>query len=83
MTEIIFTEIKQDYNKNNGFNFTNENKCRKCSKILSSKNYLMKHLEICKGVSNPLECHLCHKIFAHYNSKSVHLKTCKEKQVKT
>jgi hypothetical protein len=56
-----------------------DNKCSKCSKILSSKQYLQKHLVICKGVSNPLECHFCHKIFASYSSKSKHLKTCKER----
>ena len=60
-------------------NLHNDNKCSKCSKILSSKQYLEKHLLICKGVSNILECHLCHKIFASYSSKSNHLKTCKEK----
>jgi len=53
------------------------NKCSKCSKILSSKNYLQKHLLICKGVSNPLECYLCHKIYSSRSSKSKHLKICK------
>lgn len=59
----------------------NDNKCFKCSKILSSKKCLNKHLIICKGVSNPLECHICHKIFSHRASKSFHLKKCKEKQL--
>ena len=57
-------------------NDTNDKECIKCGKILSSKNYLQKHLIICKGVSNPLECHLCHKILANRGSKSRHLKTC-------
>ena len=61
------------YNKN----AITDNKCSKCSKILSSKQYLEKHILICKGVSNPLECHLCHKILANRGSKSTHLKTCK------
>jgi len=54
------------------------NKCIKCNKILSSKQYLEKHLLICKGVSNPLECHLCHKIYYDSSSKSRHLKLCKK-----
>jgi len=54
-----------------------DKKCSKCSKILSSKNYLKKHLIICKGVSNPLECHKCHKILANSSSKCNHLKICK------
>ena len=57
------------------------NKCSKCNKILSSKQYLQKHLLICKGVSNPLECHLCHKIYASRTSKSNHLKICREKSL--
>jgi hypothetical protein len=66
--------------KNDTINHKNaitDNKCNKCNKILSSKQYLEKHLLICKGVSNPLECHLCHKILANRGSKSTHLKTCK------
>ena len=55
----------------------NDTKCHKCSKILSSKNYLQKHLLICKGVSNPLQCHLCNKILYDSSSKSKHLKICK------
>ena len=54
-----------------------DKKCSKCSKILSSKNYLKKHLIICKGISNPLECHKCHKILANSSSKCNHLKICK------
>ena len=61
------------YNKN----AITDNKCSKCNKILSSKQYLEKHLLICKGVLNPLECYLCHKILANRGSKSTHLKKCK------
>ena len=56
------------------------NQCEKCLKILSSKQYLNKHLLICKGVSNPLECHFCHKILANSGSKCTHLKICKLKE---
>jgi hypothetical protein len=55
----------------------NANECIKCHKILSSKQYLNKHLLICKGVSNPLECHLCHKILSDKSSKCKHIKICK------
>ena len=70
-----------DINKNTDIinkNTDIDNKCVKCNKILSSKQYLEKHLLICKGVSNPLECHLCHKIYYDSSSKSRHLKLCKE-----
>jgi len=60
-------------------NVNNDKECSKCSKILSSKYYLEKHLKICKGVSNPLECHICHKILSCYASKSNHMKTCRAK----
>jgi hypothetical protein len=73
-------------NKKPHFDNTNlhdDNKCNKCFKIFSSKQYLKKHLLICKGISNPLECHFCHKIYASYNSKSNHLKICKEKTKET
>ena len=57
-----------------------DTKCFKCSKILSSKYYLQKHILICKGVLNPLECYLCNKILYDSSSKSKHLKICKGKQ---
>lgn len=56
-----------------------DNVCVKCSKKLSSKQYLKTHLLICKGVSNPLECHLCHKTFYDSSSKCKHIKICKQK----
>lgn len=65
------------HTKNNVRNVDDDKKCIKCYKILSSKNYLQKHLIICKGVSNSLECHKCHKIFSSTSSKSHHLKNCK------
>jgi hypothetical protein len=68
-------------NVNDNNNAHDGNECNKCNKILSSKQYLQKHLLICKGVSNPLECHLCHKIYASRTSKSNHLKICREKSL--
>ena len=82
------TKIKVKFNRHmvlkhsiNETNETNDNQCIKCNKILSSKNYLNKHLIICKGVSNPLECHLCHKLYFDSSSKSRHLKKCKGKLI--
>lgn len=77
MKKIINEEILHEYNRNK---IIDEPKCKKCGKSFSSNSYLKKHLDICKGVSNPLECHICHKVFAHYNSKSFHLKSCKNKK---
>ena len=62
---------------NDNTNTVNDNECYKCNKKLSSKQYLNKHLLICKGVLNPLECYLCHKILSDSSSKSKHLKICK------
>ena len=76
-----YRNVNDDYrNVNDNYrNVNDDNKCSKCNKKLSSKQYLQKHLLICKGVSNPLECHLCHKIYSCYASKSNHLKICKKK----
>jgi len=70
---------------NDNKNTVNGNECYKCNKKLSSKQYLNKHLLICKGVLNPLECYLCHKILSDSSSKSKHLKICKgiEKETNT
>jgi len=76
---INYANSEIDFANNN--KYINENKCYKCSKILSSKHYLNKHLLICKGVLSALICPICNKIFAHRNSKLVHLKSCKEKQL--
>ncbi len=65
-----YTTIDNNYTTVNNRNLNIGNKCIKCNKNLSSKQYLQKHLLICKGVSNPFECHLCHKIYACYASKS-------------
>lgn len=75
----ITSKHKENYNINT--NDTNDNKCDKCNKILSSKQYLNNHLLNCNGVSNPLECHICHKILANRGSKSSHLKICKNKPI--
>ena len=76
-----YLNIDTNNNISHNNNINNDNKCSKCNKILSSKQYLQKHLLICKGVSNPLECHLCHKIYASRTSKSNHLKICREKSL--
>jgi len=60
----------------------NNNKCEKCLKSLSSKQYLQKHLLICKGIANPLECQYCHKILCDSSSKTKHLKVCKKRENK-
>lgn len=73
MIDIIYNIVKV----NNKAEIEDSLECIKCNKILSSKNYLQKHLIICKGVSNSLECHFCHKIFSSTSSKSHHLKICK------
>jgi glutaredoxin len=66
-------------NKNNNIKSNNIFKCDKCSKILKTKQGLNYHINICKGVLNPLECPYCHKIYALQQSKSQHLKTCRVK----
>lgn len=56
-------------------------KCQKCVKSFSTKQWLKKHEEKCKGISNVLECHFCHKVLANRHSKSHHHKICKMKAV--
>ena len=51
----------------------------KCLKILSSKQYYLKHISKCDGITNSLECKYCHKILSNSYSKYRHLKTCKVK----
>ena len=73
--------IIEDYNsvikdcKN--VNINSDNECIKCNKKMSSKYYLKKHLEKCKGIINTLECPKCNKIFSHRSSKCNHMKKCK------
>ena len=59
----------------------NKNKCEKCLKTISSKQYLQKHLLVCKGIINPLECQYCHKILCDSSSKTKHLKICKKRDI--
>ena len=71
--------------KNNNCNFVSNNCnfvsndciCNKCNKTLSSKYYLKKHIENCKGNIDSLTCPNCLKIFKHRSSKYTHLKKCK------
>ena len=82
MIETIYNLVWEFDIKNKKDNeIKNVNQCSKCNKILSSQQYLQKHLLICNGVLNPLECHYCHKIFSCYASKSKHLKICKDKLI--
>ena len=88
MTSIIYKCSSCDY-KSNKKNNVHRHYCnhhinididsKKCGKTFSSNKCLKNHLDICKGVSNPLECHICHKVFANRFSKSFHLKSCKNK----
>jgi hypothetical protein len=62
-------------------NILTNNQCIKCNKLISSKQYLKKHLTICKGKLHPLECYICNKILSNRSSKSNHIKMCKLKQL--
>lgn len=53
------------------------NKCDKCNKCLSTKYYLMKHMEKCSNKQNPNECTECHKVFSSRSGLSHHKKICK------
>ena len=64
-------------NKNTVIN--NKFNCSKCEKTLKTKQGLNYHINICKGVLNPLECHYCHKVLYDSSSKAKHIKTCKAK----
>ena len=80
-TNIDFNNANNDFNNanNNTNNTNNTNICDKCGKSLSSKYYLNKHFEKCKGVINSLECFICHRIFSFSSAKAVHLKKCRIK----
>lgn len=51
--------------------------CFNCGKGYVKKQSLLKHLQKCNGISNPLQCHKCHRVFFHRANKSRHLKICK------
>jgi len=66
-----------DINKNAiDIKTTNKLTCNQCGKILSSKQGLKYHTQICKGV-DALTCPVCRKSFAHRNYKYAHMKTGK------
>ena len=65
---IIDIELK---NKNN-----EKFICNICNKQLSSKQSLILHSNICKGVKSTLECSICNKIFNNRNTRYVHEKKC-------
>jgi hypothetical protein len=56
----------------------NKNKCVKCNKDFSTKQYLKKHQFNCYGIINKLECQKCNKVFSSSSNKIRHTKTCKE-----
>jgi hypothetical protein len=70
--------IQQNIADNSLETTNNNNQCLKCNKIMSSKQSLQRHTNICKGITNSLECHLCHKVFAFTQGKIKHLKKCTE-----
>jgi len=53
------------------------NQCELCNKIFAKKYNLLKHIEKCKGIINPLQCEYCLKEFNHASNKYVHRKSCK------
>lgn len=53
--------------------------CSKCKKLYSSAKTLKKHLQICKGVIDPLECQECGKKFKCLKTKYNHKTACKLK----
>ena len=52
-------------------NVANEFKCTKCCKILSSKQNLLRHTNVCKGVDN-FTCEVCFKRFPSRDMKYKH-----------
>jgi hypothetical protein len=53
-------------------NNTNSFKCMKCNTILSSLNYLNRHLLTCKG----LTCEICNAKFTNKYNYETHIKNC-------
>jgi hypothetical protein len=54
--------------------------CHLCFKKLSSKSYLLKHIDKCKGVKNRHQCEFCEKKFKHEKSRFHHYKICGAKK---
>jgi hypothetical protein len=52
-------------------------KCDHCYKVFSRSDNLKRHMNACKGVTDPLECYMCHQLFASKSSLSGHRKVCK------
>jgi len=74
----LYRHLAAKHIQNNDFNsVSNDCICNKCNKTLSSKYYLKKHIENCKGNIDGLTCPNCFKVFKHRSSKHTHLKNCK------
>ena len=58
--------------KNPNQKSTNQYKCHKCGRILSTLNYLNKHIEQCEGLS----CPKCGSIFSSKYNFQTHVKNC-------
>jgi hypothetical protein len=72
-------ELNNNTNNNTNNKNIEELKCSKCNKILSTKYYLIKHINNCKGIIHPYQCNICKKIFSNSSLKSKHVKKCKVK----
>lgn len=55
--------------------------CEKCKKKLSSKQRLLSHATMCKGVSSTLECSKCHKFFNTPSARYKHELKCQPTQM--
>jgi hypothetical protein len=73
------TTIKENIEKQLINNQNDNTICYKCNKSFSNKYSLIRHSNICKGVSSSFECHYCNKKFKSLQSKHVHIKKCKIK----
>ena len=56
--------------------------CPKCTKVISNKSNLNKHLKRCTGrlITDSIVCEHCSKVFANKHSRIKHEKTCYKKR---
>lgn len=74
---LSITTLKENTEKQ--INKNHDTICYKCNKSFSNKYSLIRHNNVCKGVSSSFECHYCNKKFKSLQSKHVHIKKCKIK----